>query len=56
MGPVGCPETSVRDTTTRCVISQKSAVLIYFAGKPEIAQQVELYQKQIVPDFVSPSV
>ena len=36
------------------MVSQKSAVLIYFAGKPEIAQQVELYQKQIVPDFVSP--
>jgi hypothetical protein len=26
--PLGCPETSVRNTTTRCVISQKSAVLM----------------------------
>jgi len=29
MGPIGLLDTSVR--TTRCVIAQKSAVLIYFA-------------------------
>jgi len=28
-GPIGCPETSVR----RCVMNQKSAVLIYFAAE-----------------------
>ena len=27
MGPTGCPKTSVRITTTRCVTAQKSAVL-----------------------------
>jgi len=27
MRPMRCPETSVRNTTTRCVIAQKSAVL-----------------------------
>jgi len=28
MGPIGCPETSRKEiTTTRCVITQKSAVL-----------------------------
>jgi len=31
MGPIGFGETSVRNTNTRCVIAQKSAVLIYFA-------------------------
>jgi hypothetical protein len=30
IGPTGCPETSERITTTRCVITEKSAVLIYF--------------------------
>jgi hypothetical protein len=38
MGPIGCPETSVKNATTRCVITQNSAVLIYFAAKPEITQ------------------
>jgi hypothetical protein len=27
MGPIGCPETSVKTTTTRCVITKTSAVL-----------------------------
>jgi hypothetical protein len=27
MLPIGCPETSVRITTTRCVITQKNTVL-----------------------------
>jgi hypothetical protein len=31
MGSIGCPETSVRITTIRCVISQKSSGLIHFA-------------------------
>ena len=30
--PAGCPETSVGNTTTRCVITQKSAVLSWFHG------------------------
>jgi hypothetical protein len=29
--PIGCPETSLQITTTCCVITQKSAVLVYFA-------------------------
>jgi len=33
MGPISCPETSVRNTTSGCVITQKSAVLIYFAAE-----------------------
>jgi hypothetical protein len=28
-GPIGCPETLVRNYTPRCVIFQKSADLIY---------------------------
>jgi len=31
--PIVCPETSVGITTTRCVITQKNAVLIYFAAE-----------------------
>jgi hypothetical protein len=31
MGPTSCPETSARNTTIRCVTTQKSAFLIYFA-------------------------
>jgi len=33
IGPIGCPETSVRIAATRCVITQKSAVLIYLASE-----------------------
>jgi len=29
----GCPETSVTITTTRCIITQKSTVLSYFAAE-----------------------
>ena len=32
-GPIGCPETSVKITTARCLIIQKSAVLSYFAAE-----------------------
>ena len=32
MGPIGYPETSVKITTTRCVITQKSAVLTRIIG------------------------
>jgi hypothetical protein len=31
--PIGSPETSVKNTTTGCVIIQKSTVLIYFAAE-----------------------
>jgi len=31
MRTICCPETSVKIPTTRCLITQKSAVLIYFA-------------------------
>jgi hypothetical protein len=35
MGPIGCPETLVKYsiTTTRCVTTQKNAVLIYCAAE-----------------------
>ena len=33
MGPKVCPETSLRITIIRCVTTQKSAVLIYFAAE-----------------------
>jgi len=33
LGPIDCPETSVRKSTTRRVISQKSAVLTYLAAE-----------------------
>jgi len=33
MSPIGCPETSVRNYITRCVITQKSAVLIYLVAE-----------------------
>jgi len=32
-GPIGCPETSVKITNSRCVITQKSIVFIYFASE-----------------------
>ena len=33
MGPISCPEMSVKITTTRWVITQKSTVLSYFAAE-----------------------
>jgi 3-polyprenyl-4-hydroxybenzoate decarboxylase len=33
VGPTGCTETSVGRATTRCLITQTSAVLIYFAAE-----------------------
>jgi hypothetical protein len=33
VGPTGCPETSGRISTTRCVTTQNSAVLSYFAAE-----------------------
>jgi len=42
MGLIGCPETSVKMTITRCVITQNNAVLIYFVEEPETADSVVL--------------
>ena len=32
MGPIGCPETSMRIVNTRCVITQNSVVLTHRGG------------------------
>jgi hypothetical protein len=43
MGTTGCPETSVRNYATRSVITQKSAVLSYFAAEASNDEKVDYF-------------
>jgi hypothetical protein len=38
-GPIGCPETSVKITNTRCAVTQKSTALSTSRRKPEITNK-----------------